>query len=344
VTVVPLQNSPSLHDVADLALQVSIGIIAIVTLIIGAVAIFGFREAKDIRRLSAQLRNELEESRTTKSALERRLLDFEDDFETLVLAAHLFHEGETAYLVADYNRAISFYEEALIIQPDNGRIHVRLARALINKGLNSRAERSLRIALERDERNSDAWRALATVKRYIDIDEAIKFSQKALEIDGSSVDNWNYHGLLLRDAQRYEEALDAHREAARISPTDGVTCFFLALMLLKIGRADDARHSFYEAHLRAKSLQVTRRIKPMWAKVIEWGYLYSLDERDRELEAVDVAKELSEACTEKRNRQAVLCHMMFFLEIRGIDVRSDLSMSHFPPEDIAYIEQRLSGN
>lgn len=184
----PVNPPPSLHDVADLALQVSIGIVTVVTLFIGAIAIFGVREAKDVRKLSKQLRTELKEVRRTKAALEDRLQGFEAEFETFVLAAHLFHEGETAYLAAEYDRAISFYEEALTIQPDNGKIHIRLARALTNKGFNSRAERSLRIALQRDEQNSDALRALATIKRYAHLDEAIELMEKALLCDDSSED------------------------------------------------------------------------------------------------------------------------------------------------------------
>ena len=69
----PANSPPSIHDVADLALQVSIGIVTVVTLFIGAIAIFGIREAKDVRKLSKQLKAELKESRRTKTALESRL-------------------------------------------------------------------------------------------------------------------------------------------------------------------------------------------------------------------------------------------------------------------------------
>lgn len=332
----PANSPPSIHDVADLALQVSIGIVTVVTLFIGAIAIFGIREAKDVRKLSKQLKAELKESRRTKTALESRLKGLEAEFETFVLAAHLFHEGETAYLAADYDRAISYYEEVLTLQPDNGKVHIRLARALTNKGFYSRAERSLRIALQRDDKNSDALRALATIKRYVDLNEAIDLTEKALLCDDSSADNWNYLGLLLRDARRYEESFNAHNEALRIVPTDGITCFFKALSTLHLGHTEEANHLFYEAHLRSESLQKTNRVKPIWAMVIEWAYLHNLDNRVSEEEAVTLARRLAEKCKEKRNRQAVLSHMLFYLHTKNIDVRMDPSISAFPADDVAF--------
>ncbi|WP_406406165.1 tetratricopeptide repeat protein [Streptomyces sp. NBC_01643] len=326
---------PGIEDVANLALQMSLGIVAVVTLLIGVVAAFGIREVKDVRRLTAQVRQELEQSESTRAALERRLSDFEADFESIVLAAHLFHEGENAYRAADYDRSISYYEQALTLQPENSKIHIRLARALINKGLNSRAERSLRAALRKDEENSDAWRALSTVKRYVDIDEAIRLMEKALEFDGTSVDNWNYLGLLLRDAERFEESLNAHEQASRLSPTDGITCFYKALITLRIGQVDSANHEFYQAQLHAEAARRVNRIKPIWAHVIRWSYLHSLDDRAHEEEAVRLAGTLADLCHERRNSLAVIGHMLFHLRSRSVDHRTDASIQQFPPEHVA---------
>ncbi|WP_330176584.1 tetratricopeptide repeat protein [Streptomyces sp. NBC_01498] len=330
-------EAPALEELANLALQMSLGIVTVVTLIIGVVAFFGVREVKDLRRLSGRIRQDLEESEKTRMALERRLVSFESDFESVVLAAHLFHEGENAYRTADYDQSISYHEQALTLQPENSKIHVRLARALINKGLNSRAERSLRIALRKDEENADAWRALATVKRYVDVDEAVRLMEKALEYDGSSVDNWNYLGLLLRDAGQFEESLNSHEQASRLSPRNGITCFYRALIMLRLGRVDSANHEFYQAHLHSEESQRANGIKPIWAMTIQWSYLYSLDDRVREEEAIRLAGTLADLCQERRNSLVVIGHMLFYLRSRSIDYRSDASIQKFPPADVTQV-------
>lgn len=336
----PPATSSDLSDIANLALQISVAIVTVVSVAIVIVAFFGVREVRDLRKLGDRLRIALRESEDAKSDLERRLASFEENFESLVLAAHLFNEGQTAYSHSDYDRAIAYFEQALALQPDNSRIHIRIARSLTNKGMNSRAERHLRIALKKYPNDHTAWIALATIKRYVDLPEAIRLAEKATELDPSSVEAWNYLGLLLRDAGRFEESLSAHSEARRQAPLDAVTRFYQALVLLRTNSADEAKHAFYEAFAYAQELLKTNQMRRMWALVIEWVYRRSIDTVEGEEAAIEISKKLEHICEQKRNRQTVIGHLVFYLNAKNIDPLSDAALDVFPDDEVRYIVNR----
>lgn len=334
-------NPSTVVDFANLIVQVCAGVIAFVTLLIAIAAFFGIREASLLRKLNKETRTILKKAEATRTALEARLETFALEFESLVLAAHLFNEGQSAYNATDYDKAIIFYEDALKLQPDNSKIMVRLARALTNKGMNSRAERYLRSATQKDPSNAAAWIALSTTRRYVDLPEAISFAEKAIELDEKSLDAWNYLGLLMRDARRYEEALNAHEEAQRINPLDAITCFYRALLLFKLGNKLEAKHAIYEAFAQSQTLQKTGRIKKIWAQCVEWGYRRSLDTVSDDQAALEIAVDLAAACKESRNRQALISHFAFYVAANGETPENDVSILAFPASEVKFILERM---
>ena len=327
-------------DIANLAIQISVALLTLMAVLFAFAAFFGIREARQARRRNKELRNEIQKTARMRTELEKRLAHLETELQSLVFVAHLFHEGQVSYTRGEYDRAISYFEEALTLQPSNNEIKVRLARTFVNKGQNGRADRLLRAVTEKDPNNTDAWRALATSRRYVNHKEAIDYAQKALQLDESSVDNWNYLGLLLRDEGRYEEALAAHQESVARAPTDPISYFFMALLLMKLQRSKEASHYMYEAFAKTEIKRRSDSIKPIWADTIEWGYRRSLDTPGEEEEARRIAERLRERCIEDRNLQAVLGHMIFFLFANDIDPKLDSTISLFPNEEIEIVLAR----
>lgn len=341
---IPTPNPADMLNTANLAIQISVAIVALVTLLIALTALLGLREVTAIRKRSAELKDEIDQSTKARKELEARLASFEADLDSLVLVAHLFNEGETAYAATDYDRAIHFYNEALQIQPGNDKIKVRLARCFVNKGMNSRAERLLREATASDPTNSDAWRALSTSRRYVDLGEAVRFAERALECDGSSEENWNYLGLLLRDEGRFDEAVAAHEEAARVSPLSPFAYFYKGLLFARLRQTDEAMYFFRDSYAKVDMLRKTNRIKAIWADTIEWGFRRHLDTPEDETRASEIANSLAQTVAEKRNRQAILSHMVFYIRAIGAEPESDLSLSWFRKSELEHAMLRAHIN
>jgi len=333
-TPVVTPDAGTLLDAANLALQISVAVVALVTLLIALTAFFGLREVTELRRRSQELKDELRESSTARAELEKRLGSLQEDLESLVLVAHLFNEGQVAYRRGDYDRAIHFYSDVLHVQPGNSKVQVRLARCYINKGMNGRAERLLRMATSADPGNGDAWRALSTSRRYVDLVEAVSHAERAVELDEGSMDNWNYLGLLQRDQGRHMEAAASHDEAIRLAPLDPLGYFYKAALLIRLNRTDDADSLLREAYAKVEAMRRTGRIKEIWASTIEWAYRRHLDSPEQEERAAEIAAELARDCTEERNRQAILSHMIFYLRATDTDLATDLSLGRFPTNEV----------
>lgn len=336
----PTADNSGIVDIANLAIQISAALLTFMALVLAVAAFFGFREARQARSRDQELQVELKKASRTRSQLEERLSHLESDLQSMVLVAHLFHEGQVAYSNGDYDKAVSSYEESLRLQPGNTEIQVRLARALVNKGQNGRADLLLRVITNKDPSNSGAWRALATSRRFADLTEAVHYMEKALEIDSTSLDNWNYFGLLLRDQGRFNDALAAHQEAAQLGPTDPNTLFYMSLLYTKSQRKEDAKHALYEARAQAEVRRKTDRIRPMWADIIEWAYRRCLDSAQEEDAALKIAERLKKACIEERNLQVILGHMIFLVYALKIDPRLDSTISLFPQYEVEKILSR----
>lgn len=314
--------------------------LTLMALVLAVAAFLGFREARQARKRNKELQAELKKTARMRTQLEERLSHLEADLQSMVFVAHLFHEGQVAYSKGDYDRAASYFEESLTMQPNNPEIQIRLARTLVNKGQNGRADRLLRAVTTGDPSNAGAWRALSTSRRFVDHAEAIRYIEKALELDASSVDSWNYLGLLLRDEGSYDEALAAHQDAQKLAPTDPVTTFFVALLYMKLQQKNAASHALYEAYAQAEIRRRADRIRSIWADTIEWAYRRNLDTLQEEDAALDIARRLKEACIEQRNLQAVLGHMIFFVYANDMDPRLDSTLTLFPADEIETILSR----
>lgn len=315
-------------DFANLTIAVAMAAITVITFALAVVAVLGVRTLNEVRRDREAIRTELAEAARRRAELDERLQAFEQESERIVLAAHLFNEGQSAYVEADYDRAIAYYQQALEIQPGNGRIRVRLARSYINKGINRVAEAVLEAADPEDADSAGTWRALATAYRYEAPDRAMDHVLKAIRADGSSYESWDYLGLLLRDQGRWAEALEAHRTAMSLAPMEPTSSFFAALVALKNGEAGESKALLASA---IKGVQLKRRsgqMKRAWSDVIEWAYEYSRGTMSSRARALQIAKQMA-AYSAARNRRAVLGHMEFYLAARGEQPAENLCIQVF---------------
>jgi tetratricopeptide (TPR) repeat protein len=303
-------------DFANLTIAVAMAAITVITFALAVVAVLGVRTLNEVRRDREALRAELADATRRRTELDERLQAFEQESERIVLAAHLFNEGQSAYVEADYDRAITYYQQALEIQPSNGRIRVRLARSYINKGINRIAEAVLEAADPDDADSAGTWRALATAYRYEAPDRAMDHILKAIRADGSSYESWDYLGLLLRDQERWTEAREAHRTALALAPMEPTSSFFAALVTLKDGDAGASRMLLADAIKGVQLKRQSGRMKRAWADVIEWAYEYSRGTASSRAKSLKIAKEMARYSV-ARNRQAVLGHMEFYLAALG---------------------------
>ncbi|GGM36283.1 tetratricopeptide repeat protein [Promicromonospora citrea] len=319
-------------DFANLTIAVALAAITVITFVLAVGAVVGLRTLNEARRDRDALRAELVEAARRRWELDDRLRAFEQESERIVLAAHLYNEGQSAYIEADYDRAVTYYQQALEIQPGNGRIRVRLARSYINKGLNRLAEAILEAADPVDADSAGTWRALATAYRYEAPDRAMDHIKKAIRADESSYESWDYLGLLLRDQGRWDESLQAHRTAMSLAPMEPTSLFFAALMALRVGETAESKTLLVEA---VKCVQLKRRtgqMKRAWADVIEWAHEYSRGTVSSRAKALRIAKQMPQY-SEARNRQAVLGHMEFYLVAGGENPSEDLCLRAFRPPD-----------
>lgn len=322
---------PSVYiDFASLTIAVSMAVITVITFVLAVAAVAGFRTLTEVRRDRETLRTELAEAARRRAELDERLQAFERESERIVLAAHLYNEGQSAYVEADYDRAVAYFQQALEIQPGNGRIRVRLARSYINKGLNRVAEAVLEAADPADADSAGTWRALATAYRYESPDRAMDNVMKAIRADDASYESWDYLGLLLRDQGRWTEAREAHRTAMSLAPMEPTSMYFAALVAQKMGDSREAGVLLAES---MKCVELKRRagqMKRAWADVIEWTHEYSRGTASSRAKALRLARQMA-GYSVARNRQAVLGHMEFYLVARGEVPSENLCLRAFDP-------------
>ena len=91
-------------DAANLAIQVAMLVLGAMTLVLAGAAFFGIREARSIRQARQALETAHDENEALARQLQGDIDSLHQQFETLVLVAHLFQEGQSAYARQDYEQ------------------------------------------------------------------------------------------------------------------------------------------------------------------------------------------------------------------------------------------------
>jgi len=171
------------------------------------------------------------------------------------LALSLLSVGESQYKSQDFAGAIDIYERALQLDADNPIIHYRLGYVYTQSGSLEQARQSLTRALEIEPDFPPALAALGYVYRRIGekmpagierdmmlnqaesrLLEALKRSPKLVDEDGESW--WGSLGGLYRRRGQIEEAIEAYRQAAKVTPKSSYAFSNLALLYMQQNNRD----------------------------------------------------------------------------------------------------------
>lgn len=127
------------------------------------------------------------------------------------------------------NEALAFFQQCLVIAPQNALLRFNLARALSALQRDAEAIEHHQAASSLDSANPDVWinygRSLDNLRRR---EEALAAYEKAVELDPDSVEGWFNKGKIFGELKRYEEALRSYIRAYQLRPTEP---FLLGIIL-----------------------------------------------------------------------------------------------------------------
>jgi protein O-mannosyl-transferase len=168
-------------------------------------------------------------------ALTRRQLEWWKDEETLLAHAlavtqnqHLanyklgvdsFNLGVTLSERGDFDRAIRYFERAILLSPGKDDAHRALAHALLRTGQIDRAIREYDLALRLNSNDAEAHNNLASIlARHGQAAQALEHLKEALRLKPDYPEAHDNLGSVLSGRGRYEEAEAAFREVLRLKP------------------------------------------------------------------------------------------------------------------------------
>lgn len=119
--------------------------------------------------------------------------------------------------------------------------HLRYARNLAGAGRVEAAARELRRAEVYADEAAQGW--LHMTRAYRDVgmaEDAVRCARRAVEKDPRDWRAQLFAGMALVEAENFPAAENYFREAARLEPANGVGDLYLADLMLRLGRVDDA--------------------------------------------------------------------------------------------------------
>ncbi len=265
-------------------------IIPLLAVVAGIVGIGRLNSAqRDLEEARARMETELTATRERfESALSEREAEFEqmrDQFKSrtdnATLALSLLSVGESQYKSQDFSGAIDIYERALELDHENPIIHYRLGYVYTQSGNLDDARNELTRALEIEPNFPHAMAALGYVYRRIGekmtkgierdillnqaeskLLQALHLSSKLVDDDGESW--WGSLGGLYRRRGQIEEAIEAYRQAAKVTPKSSYAFSNLALLYMQ----QNNREAMIDTYKRVEQLasgEVQADVDNYWA-------------------------------------------------------------------------------
>lgn len=115
--------------------------------------------------------------------------------------------------------------------------------------------------------NSSAWYYLAMAYHLLNrYNDAVEAFRQALRIGPEDFAAWNNLGVTYEKLNRYDDAIDAHRQALRIDPGHAVAWYNLGVYYRNLKRYEDAKDAYFQA----------LRIDPVYAEALSGlGHTYA---------------------------------------------------------------------
>ena len=190
-----------------------------------AAAWFGYKGASEVREASEKIKHIKQEMEALKSRLEQ-------DNKTFMEASSNSSLGEVAYLEGKYVRALRYFKKTESSRPDDPAILTKIGRCHVALGEEGTAITYFERAIKLDPGNVHILTKMASVYRYDQREKAYNYINMALAIDPNDYAALNYLGLLYRDENKIEDAIEAHRKSL-IRPRPE-TYFFLSLLFTRL--------------------------------------------------------------------------------------------------------------
>ena len=152
--------------------------------------------------------------------------------------------GEILRLQGKFNDAIKYLEKALHIDPGHADSHCVMGLILLNKGENTKAINSLKLAIQFDPNNAPAYCNLGVANINYDQGTALKYYEKALEIDPNHSVTLSNIGSLLNAMGRSEAAKTKIHESLKLKPNYAEAHFNLGVTYSENNEPSAALSSF----------------------------------------------------------------------------------------------------
>ena len=127
------------------------------------------------------------------------------------------------------NEALTFFQQCLLLAPQNAMLRFNLAKAFSALQRDAEAIEHHEQAASLDPANADIWinygRSLDNLRRR---EEALNAYEKAVELKPDSVEGWFNKGKIFGELKRYEEALHSYIRAYQLRPNEP---FLLGIIL-----------------------------------------------------------------------------------------------------------------
>lgn len=235
----------------------------------------------------------------------------------------------------DVDAAITEYEAALDLDPENVEAHVNLGMIFIDEARYAEAATHFEAALAVESDNDAASGGLCVAYAFNQPDRAEAQCQAALERQPNNADVYNGLGIAIAMQRRYDEAVVAFKEAIRLQPEHPWAHNNLGFTYLKQDRLDEAIEELNvalrinpenaQAHYNlglafAKqgkydqaipSYQEALRFEPdMAAAYYDLGLIYrNLGQREQAIAALEKFLELAPDASDRANIEAMIAEM-----------------------------------
>jgi len=225
--------------------------------------------------------------------------------------------------------ALADFRRAVQLHPDYDEARRRLGLLLVKKNAHAEAGSHFKQLLARNENDVTAWVGLAKVEAAAGANETARtYLQKALQLQGDSVDALRELGILTLNEGNAEGALPLLARAYQLDPSDPYTSYNLFRCYQQLGRESEAQQqkAQHEAlaarHERTLKLLAELQSRPHDADLLhELGTLY-LQAGRADAEATGLWF-LQRALTASPRHQATLQTLARYYESKG---RKDLAL------------------
>jgi tetratricopeptide (TPR) repeat protein len=137
-------------------------------------------------------------------------------------AKRWYHRGQALCNARDYNKAVTCYEKALELTPDDPVLWRRKGFALIKAGRCNEALACFDRALALDPEDATAWQRKGYVLAHLgEHNSAIACCDKALTLDPEHLLTWQCRGWVLGAMCCYDEAATCYETVLSIDPERG---------------------------------------------------------------------------------------------------------------------------